>query len=130
MFRQLPKFLLVGALAFAVDVAVMAVLIYLLALGETREMLIFCRVIAWCAAIAVAYLVNARFTFAVVPGSARFAAYLLIQGLGGLINLGSYTLLILGPGESWPLLSLMIGSAVATLCNYLLVRKYVFQRQS
>jgi putative flippase GtrA len=130
MFRQLPKFLLVGALAFVVDVAVMAVLIYVLSLGETQLMLIFCRIIAWGAAITVAYIVNARFTFAVAPGSARFAAYLLIQGLGGLINVGCYTLLILGPGESWPLVSLMIGSAVATLCNYLLVRRFVFQPQS
>lgn len=130
MFRQLPKFLLVGGLAFVVDLAVMAVLIYVLSLGETPAMLIVCRVIAWGAAIVVAYIANARFTFAVVPGSTRFAAYLAIQGLGGLINVGVYTLLILGPGESWPLVSLMIGSAVATLCNYLLVRRFVFQPRS
>jgi putative flippase GtrA len=127
MFRQLPRFLLVGALAFTVDVAVMALLIYGLGLSESREMLIVCRVIAWSAAIAVAYVANARFTFAVSPGSSRFAAYLLIQGFGALINLGSYTLLILGPGASWPLVSLIIGSAVATLVNYLLVRRFVFQ---
>ncbi len=129
MFRHLPKFLLVGALAFAVDLTVMALLVYVLSLGDSQQMLIFCRVIAWSAAIAVAYIVNARFTFAVVPGSAKFGVYLLIQGLGGLINLGGYTLLILGPGESWPLVSLMFGSAVATLCNYLLVRRFVFRPQ-
>lgn len=126
MFRQLPRFLLVGALAFAVDFTVMALLVYGLVGAESTGMLVVSRIAAWFSAIVVAFFVNARFTFAVLPGDSSFWRYLVIQGVGGLINLSVYTLLIVSVGANWPLLSMAVGSAVATLSNYLLVRHYVF----
>ena len=47
--------------------------------------------------------------------------------MGGLINLGCYTVLIFGPLSTWPIAALVMGSAVATVSNFLLVRKFVYR---
>jgi putative flippase GtrA len=46
--------------------------------------------------------------------------------LGALLNIGTYTFLVLGP-LGRPLIAMAIGSAVATVSNFLLVRRFVYQ---
>lgn len=125
--HQLPRFLLVGGLAFVIDVAVMALLVYGLGFAGDQQELIVCRMIAWSAAVLVAFVGNARITFGTSIRQSRFVSYLLIQAIGGLINLGAYSVLILTTLRDWPIVALVAGSAVATLSNFLLVRKFVYR---
>ncbi len=125
--RQLARFLLVGGVSFGVDVGIMATLIYVLTLGDTELGLIACRTVAWAAAIVVAFVLNAKVTFGASIKHSRFMNYLFIQGVGAAINLGTYSALILGPLTDWPLAALIMGSALATINNFLLVRKFVYR---
>jgi putative flippase GtrA len=125
--RQLGRFLLVGVVGFGVDVGVMAALLYVFGLGATESGLILCRTVAWAAAIVVAFVLNAKVTFGASIKHSRFLNYLFIQGVGAAINLGSYSALIFGPLRDYPLVALMIGSALGTINNFLLVRKFVYR---
>ena len=125
--QQLLRFLLVGGLAFAIDVAVMALLVYGFAVADSQQELVVCRMIAWAVAVTVAFFANAKVTFSASIRHSRFFSYLLIQAMGGLINLGCYTVLIFGPLSTWPIAALVMGSAVATVSNFLLVRKFVYR---
>jgi putative flippase GtrA len=52
--------------------------------------------------------------------------YVVIQLFGAALNIGTYAFLVLGP-LSRPLIAMAIGSAVATLSNFLLVRQFVYR---
>ncbi len=123
--HQLARFLLVGALGFAVDMGTLALLLYGFGYVESGGGLIGSRVVAFLVTIAVTFLLHARFTFAAPVRRARPAAYVVIQVLGAALNLGTYTFLVLGP-LARPLIAMAIGSAVATLGNFLLVRQFVY----
>jgi len=125
--RQLARFLLVGGLSFVIDLSAMALLIHTFDVAGNEAGLIVCRVLAWSVAIVFAFFMNAAVTFGASIKHSSFVSYLLIQGVGALINLGSYSALILGPIPQRPLLALMIGSALATIGNFVLVRKYVYR---
>jgi len=123
--HQLARFLVVGAAGFAVDMSVLAFLLY--GLGYAAEVggLLGSRVISFLAAIAVTFLLNARYTFAASIRRAKLIRYLVIQGLGAAINLGTYTVLVLGPLNR-PLIAMALGAALATVSNFLLVRRFVY----
>lgn len=123
--HQLVRFLAVGAVGFSVDIGVLGFLLYGLGYVSDRRALVWCRVASFFAAIGVTYLLNARFTFAAPIRGAGLSRYVLIQLLGALLNLGTYTFLVLGPLER-PLIALAVGSAVATVSNFVLVRRYVY----
>lgn len=123
--HQLARFLAVGAVGFVVDVGVLALLIYGLGYGQAGGGLVGSRVVSFFAAIAVTFLLNARYTFGASIRRARLSRYVVIQVLGALLNIGTYTFLVLGPLER-PLIALAIGSAVATVSNFVLVRRFVY----
>ena len=50
---------------------------------------------------------------------------MLIQVLGAALNIGTFTVLVPGPLNR-PLIALALGSAVATVSNFVLVRRYVY----
>lgn len=127
--HQLARFLLVGAVGFAVDVAVLAFLIYGLDYGQASGGLIGSRVASFVAAIAVTFMLNARYTFGASIRKAKLSRYVLIQALGAAINIGTYTVLVLGP-LARPLIAMAIGSAVATVSNFVLVRQFVYHWRS
>lgn len=116
-----------GGLGFGLDVGVMWTLVYELGLGKTELSLIGCRTLAWAVAIVFAFFVNAKVTFGASIKHSRFMSYLFIQAVGAGINLGSYALLIFGPLKQHPISALMIGAALATINNFLLVRKFVYR---
>lgn len=123
--HQLARFLLVGAVGFAVDVGVLAFLLYGLGYAVAPGGLIGSRVASFCAAIAVTFMLNARFTFGASIRRSKLSRYVVIQSLGAGINIGTYTFLVLGPLER-PLIAMAIGSAVATVSNFVLVRRFVY----
>jgi putative flippase GtrA len=123
--HQLARFLAVGAVGFAVDVAVLWFLLYGLDYVTDRGALVWCRLGSFFAAIAVTFLLNARYTFGASIRRASLSRYVAIQLLGAVLNIGTYSFLVLGPLER-PLIALAIGSAVATVSNFLLVRRFVY----
>jgi putative flippase GtrA len=125
--KQLVRFLLVGGLSFVIDITVMALLIHSFDIAGNQTGLILARVVAWSFAIVFAFFTNAAVTFGASIRRSRFFSYLLIQGIGASINLGSYSALVIGPLSDRPLLALMIGSGLATVGNFLLVRKFVYR---
>ena len=125
--RQVFRYLQVGFAGFVADISVLALLIYGLEFGETDVGLVVSRVISFLAAITVTFLLNAGYTFGASVRGSSFTGYALIQTLGAAINIGTYTVLVLyGPLSEAPLVALVIGSAAATTCNFLLVRKFVY----
>lgn len=123
--HQLARFLVVGAVGFGVDMSVLAFLLYGLGYVEQVGGLLGSRVVSFFAAISATFLLNARFTFATSVRRSRLIRYMVIQGLGAAINIGTYTLLVLGP-LGRPLLAMAIGSALATIGNFLLARRFVY----
>lgn len=123
--HQLARFLLVGAAGFAVDTAVLAYLLYGLGYVTESGGLIGSRVVSFVAAISTTFLLNARFTFRAPVRKARLARYVTIQLFGAALNIGTYTFLVLGP-LARPLIAMAIGAAVATVSNFLLVRRFVY----
>lgn len=124
--HQLQRFLVVGAAGFAVDMAVLSFLLYELGYVAESGGLIGSRVASFFAAIGTTYLLNARYTFRASIRKAKLTRYVLIQLLGAALNIGTYTFLVLGP-LARPLIAMAIGSAVATVSNFLLVRRFVYQ---
>ncbi len=103
-------------------------LIYGLELAETRAELIGCRVVAWLAAIILAYFMNARLTFGASIRHSRVVNYLFIQAIGAGINIGSFTLLmVMGPIQDRPLIAMVVGNVLALTNNFLLVRIFVYR---
>lgn len=123
--HQLARFLVVGAVGFAVDMGVLSFLLYGLGYAAESGGLIGSRVASFFAAITATFLLNARFTFGASIRRARLTRYIVIQVLGALLNIGTYTFLVLGPLQR-PLIAMAIGSAIATASNFLLVRQLVY----
>jgi putative flippase GtrA len=123
--HQLARFLAVGGVGFAVDVGVLAFLLYGLDYAATSAGLVGSRIVSFLAAIAATFLLNARYTFGVTVRDSRLARYVTVQILGAALNLGVYTFLTLGP-LGRPLIALTVGSAVATVSNFILARRFVY----
>ena len=122
---QLIRFLMVGAVSFAVDAGVLWLLVYQAEAGYIAS-----RLISVALAISVAFVLNARFTFLIRVADARFMRYVCIQAASAGLNFGVYSTLVLhGPLAGRPLLSLMCGAAVATVNNFFLSRRYVYVRK-
>jgi putative flippase GtrA len=127
VLRQLWRFLLVGAAGFALDMAVLAILLYGAGYNESEIQLLVCRLVAFLAAITLTFVLNARYTFGAQVRQANVTGYLVIQLVGAGINLGLYALLVLGPLTSLPLVSMIVGAAAATGSNFLLSRRFVYR---
>ncbi len=105
--------------------ALLAFLLYGLGYGAQSGGLIGSRVVSFLAAITTTFLLNARFTFSASIKKAKVSRYVVIQLLGAGLNIGTYTVLVLGPLHR-PLIAMAIGSGVATISNFLLVRQFVY----
>jgi len=106
----------------------MSLLVYGLGYGQDESALIASRSVAWLVAVSVTFFLNARFTFGASIRHARFFNYFVIQLTGAGINIGVYSgLIVFGPLVAYPLIALMIGSALATINNFLLIRRFVYR---
>ena len=78
--------------------------------------------------LAVNYLAQYRYTFrSGLPHRVAFSRYLAGAGLGWGLNLASFTAMYAVTGI--PMASQIIATGVATLANYLLAEKFVFQEE-
>ena len=116
------RFLQVGGVAFAIDAGLLWVLVYPLGMPPIPS-----RAISFMATIAVTFVLNARYTFAVEVRHASKTRYTVIQVAGAALNFAIYSLLVsYGPLRDLPLAALVFGSAAASTHNFLLMRRYVF----
>ncbi len=78
--------------------------------------------------LAVNYLAQYRYTFrSGLPHRVAFSRYLAGAGLGWGLNLAGFTVMYTVTGT--PMASQIVATAVATLANYLLAEKFVFQEE-
>jgi len=117
---QLARFLQVGAIGFAIDATVLWALVYPFAMPPISS-----RVISFLATISVTFVLNARYTFSVPIRESSKTRYAVIQIVGAGINFLAYSVLVLG-GWLGPLWSLVVGSALSSLHNFLMIRAFVF----
>lgn len=120
------RFALVGAAGFVVDAAT---LYTVAALGTGW---LGGRVLSYLAAATFTWGANRRFTFAVArpPSLGEWARFLVANAGGGLVNLGTYSGLLLGVPvvTHAPVLGVAAGSLAGLVINYMLSRRFVFSR--
>ena len=109
-----------GAVGFAVDALVLWALVY-----QAGWPPIPARVVSFLATIAITFVLNARYTFAVRVRESSKSRYVLIQCIGAGINFLTYSALVLG-GVLGPLWSLAVGAALSSAHNFLMMRRFVF----
>jgi len=123
---QLLAFGAVGALAFAVDAAILHLAI-LSGFG-----LHFGRLLSYLCAVTVSWEFNRRFTFRHTATPASFSNWLrfAVSQLGGaVVNLGCYFLLIhlSHTVEQFPVIGVAVGSVAGMLLNFGVATAYVFR---
>ncbi len=129
MMAQLLRFAAVGCVGFAIDVAVLQLL---LAAGAG---LLGGRAGSFLAAATTTWALNRRFTFnthAPATGPAatgrQWLRFLAANGVGGTINFGVYTALVLSTGlcHQQPALAVAAGSLAGLAFNFAASRHWVF----
>lgn len=120
MLFHLSRFLQVGAVGFAVDALLLWALVYQVGWPPIAS-----RAVSFVVTIAVTFVLNARYTFAVRVRESSKSRYILIQSIGAAINFTTYSALVLG-GVLGPLWSLVVGAALSSAHNFFMVRRYVF----
>ncbi len=122
---QLTRFVLVGAVAFVVDLSCYQTL---LALGLWVHL---AKAISFILGTTTAYLLNRRFTFTASSGGrARFAGFVLLYGTTFVINIGMNALMLavlpqlpFRTSVAW-----VIAQGTATAINFVMLRTVVFRR--
>jgi len=124
--KGFPAFLAVGGIGFVVDAGILALLVHGYGWGDYSA-----RGISFAIAVTVTWYLNRRFVFSAGrTGNRRseYTRYLGVQGTGMAINFLVYSLCIATNEtmDTWPVLALAVGSAVALLFNYAGSRIFVF----
>jgi putative flippase GtrA len=125
--KQFQRFLLVGALGFLVDFAVLYMMVNLAGLGPLAG-----RLLSFLIAASVTWKANRHFTFVASKENARkqWLRYLMTTAIGGVVNIGIYRLwLTFSSNDNVNLfLAVTAGSAVALFVNFTLSKYVVFSR--
>jgi putative flippase GtrA len=124
--KGLPAFIVVGGIGFIVDAGILAILVHGYGWGDYTA-----RGISFAVAVTVTWYLNRRFVFADGRTGNRkteYTRYLGVQGTGMAINFLVYSLCIATNEmmDTWPVLALAVGSAVALIFNYAGSRLFVF----
>lgn len=120
------RFLIVGALGFVVDVAVLFLAAPSIGWYGARAM-------SFWAAASFTWLLNRSYTFTKTPTAtkhpvwAEYVRYLVSMLAGGAVNYGVYAMALLtSPERIAPLIGVALGSAAGLIVNYLSARYFVF----
>lgn len=123
--KLLIGFILVGAMGFVVDAAVLTVLSQVFGLN-----LYVSRLFSFVVACLATWLLNRAFVFASTSDRKReYGRYFVVQSGGALLNLGVFSVLValLPPLQKLPVVPLAIASAVALFFNFAGSRLWVFR---
>lgn len=124
--RQFARFLVVGAVGFMVDAGLLIAMMHGAGLSPVSA-----RLVSFSVAVTVTWLLNRLWTFRCHASDrplAEWRRYVTVNGLGGLINLGTFALLagpVPGLGVN-PLIAFASASAVALIFNFLGSRTFAF----
>ena len=120
------KYLLVGAVGFSVDAAVLALQVHILGIGP-----LLARGPSFFGAVTVTWWLNRNYTFEGLGRHAtgkEYRRYFVVQVIGALTNLAVYAAAILS--LPWfadkPVAALALGSAFGLVVKYGLARLFVF----
>lgn len=123
------RFCAVGAIGFLVDAGVLLVAIAI-GLGPVGG-----RLLSFAVAVLTTFELNRRWAFrgrGERPFFPALATYIGVQGLGFVLNFGTYALLLLGlrPPYNHPLMCLVVASVLALLINYVGASVWVFRERA
>ena len=120
------RFCVVGTIGFVADAGCTLLLNLVAGLAPLRA-----RIAAFVIAATVTWALNRGFTFRSTAGVGSWAPYVLLTGLGALINIGIYWawIAIIGTVPLAILAGVALGSIVALGFNFL-VSSAIFQRSS
>ena len=126
---QFLRFAAVGALGFFVDAAVLLALVEAGWAGP-----VIARLASFACAVVATFEMNRRWSFGDAERrgyAAMLSAYVGVQGLGFLFNLGIYTtaLVVFPPPLNHPLFCLVLASGLALAINFAGARLIVFRRR-
>ena len=122
---QLGRFVAVGVLCALVDFGIYHLL---LGLGLWVHA---AKAVSFICGTTTAYLLNRRFTFNSVGGTARLAGFMVLYGTTFALNVGTNALMLAVLPAAMPLrvsLAWVIAQGTATLVNFVLLRTVVFRR--
>jgi putative flippase GtrA len=124
------KFVLVGAIGFAVEAATLQVLVVHWAWGVLPA-----RAISFPAAVTVTWALNRAITFRHRRSAGRgkeYGRYIAVQVVGAAINLCVYAAVVgtVPSTRVTPVIPLALGAAVGLIFNFLASRGFVFARRS
>lgn len=122
------RFAIGGVVGFAVDSAVLHLLIAGAGLGPYAA-----RVPSFLAAATSTWLIGRYWTFADLRGARRgreWGRWMVAMVAGGALNYGVYAACVAGSAtvRSWPVLGVAAGSLAGMVLNYLTARWWVFAR--
>jgi putative flippase GtrA len=124
LFGQIGRFVVVGAIGFAIDGS----LLYLLVRNGTNPYL--ARGVSFPPAVTATWYLNRSWTFAAHAGSThqQYARYITVQIAGALSNYAVYALvlLLIYQTAEKALVALAVGSATGLLVNFVGARTLVF----
>lgn len=122
---QFIRFAIIGVLGFFVDSAI------LYSLLACNVGYILARLVSFLFAVQATWFLNRRFTFALpsnIPASRLWLKYLAAMSAGGLLNVGTYTLVMNSfPYHiALPALGIAAGSLVGMMANFTVAKIWVF----
>jgi putative flippase GtrA len=128
--REFVSFAAIGVVGFVVDAS-----IFLLLNGHYGWPITAARTVSASCSIATTFALNRSVTFAgrrSYPWLSELARYVVAQGMGLLVNLGSFALALwtIPPLRATPIIALALGAAAALVFNFLSARMLVFRRDS
>jgi putative flippase GtrA len=126
--EQFLRFALVGVAGFIVDAGVVALLVRGLSVGAYAA-----RPCSYLFAVATTWWLNRRFTFhSSSPPLKEFAAFLVANAFGAIINLLVYAAIIAWRGAAgWtPVIAVATGSLAGLFTNFFLSSTLVFSKRA
>ncbi|MBZ9937585.1 GtrA family protein [Mesorhizobium sp. BR1-1-16] len=123
--RHLVHFAIAGFTAFAVDAAMLQLLLHF-GLGP-----LVARPFAILTAMIVGWLINRTWTFPMPgrPHLREFARYAAVASISSVINYGIYAAIILARPQTLPFLALVIATAISTVASYSGYRFFTFRHR-
>lgn len=126
---QFGKFAIAGTIGFIVDAAALLLFIRFLSIDRYSA-----RVLSFCVAVTVTWMINSRWSFQQKHNSTsikhytNYASYVGVQITGAFINIAVYSTLISVSGLLFdmPVFALAIGSIVAMVFNFVGCKLLVF----
>ncbi|MGI9315841.1 MAG: GtrA family protein [bacterium] len=124
--KRLIAFACVGAYGFLLDASILSVLIFKFGWNPYIS-----RIISFGLALPFSWLLNRIWTFRGQASDNRtreYSIYAIIQSMGALLNLAIYSICIYSSAFmiAYPIVALAIGSGIALLFNFLMLKRYAF----